>query len=182
MARRQYQRAGRRSTASREVERQAYVAARNIFRNAVKKAQESSWKQLCQMVDADPWGLPYRLVLKRLGAKRAIPAERELAIAVALFPQSPVVQWAPEDLQPYLDFSVDELTAALFRTPRGKAPGPDFVLDEILTQLVRARPEMVLKMFNKCLKEGVFPRQWKRARLVFLSKGKDKPPGEPGSY
>lgn len=182
MARRRYQRAGRRSIVNRESERNAYSTARNEFRNAVKKAQESSWKQLCQMVDTDPWGLPYRLVMKRLGVRRSIPTEREMAIAEALFPQCQAVQWAPEELQPYLDISMDELTAALLRTPRGKAPGPDYVPDEVLTRIVKDRPEMVLRMFNQCLKEGVFPRQWKRARLVLLSKGKDKPPDEPGSY
>lgn len=93
-----------------------------------------------------PGGSPYRLVLKRLGAKRAIPLERELTIVEALFPQSPTIQWAPEELQPYLNFSANQLTVTLQRTPREKAPGPDYVPDEILEETGGL----------------VFPGQWKR--------------------
>jgi len=36
-------------------------------------------------------------------------------------------------------------------------------------------------MYSRCLAEGVFPKQWKRAKLVLLRKG-DKPLDDPSSY
>lgn len=34
------------------------------------------------------------------------------------------------------------------------------------------RPHMLLKMYNACLTEGVFPEVWKRQKLVLIDKGK----------
>lgn len=127
-ARRRYQRAGQRSNCgTREEKRQEYSAARKRFRHAIRKAQEDSWSQLCRAVDADPWGLPYKLVMKKLGTKTSIPEELELTIAKALFPQSPKIGWAPlqQRISAVPKLSTIELTEALNRTPRGKAPGPD---------------------------------------------------------
>lgn len=128
----------------RETERQAYAAAGFNFRTTVKKSQERSWEELCQAVDTDPWGLPYWLVMKKLGTKERIPEDQELVIAKALFPQCQAVHWKPEDLQPHVALLMNELQAALERIPRGKAPGPDYVPDEVLVELVKARPGMLL--------------------------------------
>lgn len=67
-ARRQYQRAGRRTgRAGREVERGPYSRVSTELKRAIRKAQEKSWAELCRSVD--PWGVPYRLVTKRLGRR-----------------------------------------------------------------------------------------------------------------
>jgi len=50
-----------------------------------------------------------------------------------------------------------------------------------LKAAIKAAPELFLETYNTCLKEGSFPRIWKRQRLVLLPKGK-KPPDEPSSY
>jgi len=67
------------------------------------------------------------------------------------------------------------------RIPRGKAPGPDGVPDLIIRNVARHKPEILRVIFNKCLKESVFPRPWKTAKLVLLRKG-DKPLEDPSSY
>jgi len=73
-ARRLFQRTRKRRgpDACRELE-QASREAMKALRIAIKKSQEDCWKKLCQSVENDPWGLPYRLVMKRLTTKRPIP-------------------------------------------------------------------------------------------------------------
>lgn len=66
--------------------------------------------------------------------------------------------------------------------PRNKAPGSDYISNEIVTALAKARPSMLLDLYNECLETGRFPRRWKVARLVLLFKSKEKPPEEPSSY
>ncbi|KAL4089758.1 hypothetical protein QTP88_024729 [Uroleucon formosanum] len=168
MARRRYQRAGRRDDAERRVrEREAYSAARKELRRAIRLAQIESWKKLCLLVDEDPWGLPYRVVMKKLGAKTRLPEGQELDIANALFPSR------PEHGRIGLDG---------FQAAWGKAPGPDYIPNEVVAKLVRARLAMLLDLFNKCLVMGIFPARWKVARLVLLYKGNNKPRAEPSSY
>lgn len=65
--------------------------------------------------------------------------------------------------------------------PRGKAPGPDGVPDEVIRVIVQVRPDLLLPTFNECLKKGVFLNSWKVATLVLLRKG-DKPLDLPSSY
>ncbi|KAL4121042.1 hypothetical protein QTP88_013627 [Uroleucon formosanum] len=188
MARRRYQRAGRRDDAEgRAREREAYSAARKELRRAIRLDQIESWKKLCLLVDEDPWGLPYRVVMKKLGAKTRLPEGQELDIANALFPSRPEVTWsvgaapAHPDLQAEL-FSMDELSLMASRLPGGKVPGPDYIPNEVVAELARARPAMLLDLFNKCLVMGIFPARWKVARLVLLHKGNNKPRAEPSSY
>ncbi|KAL4090895.1 hypothetical protein QTP88_025653 [Uroleucon formosanum] len=140
MARRRYQRAGRRDDAEgRAREREAYSAARKELRRAIRLAQIESWKKLCLLVDEDPWGLPYRVVMKKLGAKTRLPEGQELDIANALFPSRPEVTWsvgaapAHPDLQAEL-FSMDELVLMASKLPGGKAPGPDYIPNEVAPQ------------------------------------------------
>ena len=62
------------------------------------------------------------------------------------------------------------------------APGPDGIPAEVLKRAVKVIPGILLSMFNACLVAGVFPKQWKVARLVLLNKGKGGIPDSPSSY
>lgn len=55
---------------------------------AIKAAQEASWKQLVEAVETDTWGLPYKIVAKKIGgAAGGVEAiGREDAIVRGLFP------------------------------------------------------------------------------------------------
>ncbi|KAL4082656.1 hypothetical protein QTP88_029717 [Uroleucon formosanum] len=98
--RRRYQSCLRRSGQTDvEEARCRYSAARRALRIAIKQAKEKAWADLCSSVDTDPWGKPYRLVMKKFGAKNpaADARSREAAIADALFPAAPMTCW---DLAP----------------------------------------------------------------------------------
>jgi hypothetical protein len=40
---------------------------------AIKKAKESSWKDLCHQVQKDPLGLPYKLIMVKLTRPHRFP-------------------------------------------------------------------------------------------------------------
>lgn len=63
----------------------------------------------------------------------------------------------------------------------GQSARAGWIPNEVLRVVVNARPEMFTNIFNQCLSDGNFPKQWKRARLVLLKKG-DKPADRPSSY
>ncbi|VVC42616.1 Hypothetical protein CINCED_3A018218 [Cinara cedri] len=190
-ARRAYQRSRGRRVATEGVEelRRAFQDERKSLRLAIRKAQEHSWRELCRAVENDPWGLPYKLVTKKLrtGNSGAQACGREAMIVDGLFPDDPPVDWARVPLPraggmlaPL--FSATELEAAACHLPPGKAPGPDGVPNVVLKRACEMIPAVLLDVFNRCLGQGEFPRMWKRAKLVLLHKGADKPPDEPSSY
>jgi len=195
-ARRRYQRAGRRADMpGREAAFEAYNRVRKELRLAIRKAQEKSWQELCNTVESDPWGVPYKIVTKRLGRRFPVMEDPMIAqIARGLFPALPLVDWGLVPATPSVCteliehevstplFTADELLRAVGKLPLGKAPGPDSIPNEVIRLAVRRSPEIFLATFNACLIKNVFPPRWKRAKLVLLHKGADKPLDQPSSY
>lgn len=73
--------------------------ARKLLSNSIKAAKERSWSDLIATVDKDPWGKPYRTVMKRLRRSKLIPGielpDRLELVVDALFPSSPAFTRAP---------------------------------------------------------------------------------------
>ncbi|ERL84642.1 hypothetical protein D910_02070, partial [Dendroctonus ponderosae] len=93
-----------------------------------------------------------------------------------LFPTFPVIQWQRHDIDKgkIPTFTREELNRAASEMKNKKAPGPDSVPPEIVIESVKAQGELILRVFNKCLVDGNFPKIWKEARLVLIEKpGKD---------
>jgi len=51
--------------ASTDEESKAKAAKRDLV-HAIKREKETSWKNICDQVQKDPWGLPYKLVMDKL--------------------------------------------------------------------------------------------------------------------
>lgn len=173
--RRNYTRARRRGTAVAENE--AYKNARKKLRTAIAKSKKNLWEQLRDDVNKDPFGLGYKLVMKKLGARSQsseMDEETMRHIVVSLFPThedrgDTMVAEGAIQLTP---FSLLELQTAAKGLKNGKAPGPDGIPAEVLKEIALYRPQMLLKMYNNCLEEGIFPKTWKKQHLVLIDKGK----------
>ncbi|KAL4083153.1 hypothetical protein QTP88_028519 [Uroleucon formosanum] len=191
--RRSYHRAARRreSHEQLDVHRTAYKVKRKILRQAIRSSQTKCWSDLCRSVDFDPWGLPYKVVTKRIGRRRPGIEARgmESEIADHLFPNPPATDWALEPHPPETaedetveDFTLAELAQACKRLPPGKATGPDGIPNEVLAKVFLRKPNILLSVYNNCLANTTFPSRWKESRLVLLHKGPSKPTTEPSSY
>lgn len=104
--------------------------------------------ELCRSVHSDPWGVPYRLVTKRLGRRfPALDQNTTLNVACGLFPLLPLTDWdcIPmngtatavlmnlSDIHTYMPlFTIDEVARAVAKLPSGKAPGPDLVQTKMI--------------------------------------------------
>ena len=77
-----------------------------------------------------------------------------------------------EDTEDLEIFTRNELETAAKHIKNNKTPGPDEIPFEIMKIIAEERPEALLKMFNFCLMEGLFPSEWKIQKLVLISKGK----------
>jgi len=184
--------------------RSEYTTAKKRLRAAILESKKRCWSDLCAKVDNDPWGKPYKIVMGKLGSRNrgADSKGREAEIADFLFPAAPVTNWseAPspavhnifEAFDPDLNtldftmviprFTADELTRAVRRLSPRKAPGPNGLPNEVLKMFAVSRPQAALRIYNDCLTALTFPPRWKRARLVLIRKGPDKPPDQPSSY
>ncbi|KAL4083690.1 hypothetical protein QTP88_029006 [Uroleucon formosanum] len=157
---------------------------------AIKRGKEQAWKRLCDLVDREPWGTAYKIVMGKLQRKRPIPElttpGRLDKIISGLFPthrDREETQWPNECHRQATAEAIrrEELEIAVSSLKRNKAPGLDGVTNEMGKLVARKFSDMLLATYNKCLLEGKFPRKWKTARLVLIRKG-DKPLDDPSSY
>lgn len=171
--RRAYQRRGRR-TGDKESEKEEYNREKKELRSLIRKSQEKAWGELIARNEGDVWGMPFRLVMKKLarGPRDAYTRGKEEEIAEHLFPGAATTDWNEIALTgphgfpiPLLDevhtrpFDEAELARAAKRLPGGKAPGPDMIHNEVLKIFIREDPEAMLALFNRCKGALAFPTE-----------------------
>ncbi|XP_053975327.1 uncharacterized protein LOC128874492 [Hylaeus volcanicus] len=182
--RRLAQRAPRRTEASdRSAE---YRAAKKTLNRAIKDSKARCWRELCDEANRDPWGQAYKLITRRIRspvAQGTLDAATTERVVDGLFLNNPARDFysEPGDRDVVPTFILEELQSVVGSLKPRKAPGPDGIPAEALKMVARLHPDLLLKMYNTCLRGGVFPSPWKDARLVLISKGKGAS-DSPSSY
>lgn len=158
-----------------------YRDARRELRKLIKNAKQHSWNELIKTTEDDPWGLPYKIVLNKLrlaaqGLSEELDGAELEKMLASLFPtgevHDPYAEWVGREIpEGFAGVSSAEVEAALRRGNAGKAPGPDGITLAILKQSPPILVGYIADTFSTCLREGIFPSEWKRARLVLIPKG-----------
>lgn len=106
------------------------------------------------------------------------------ALLDKFFPPSPEVVPQPvaEPSQHRLEITADKVEYAISRLSPNKAPGLDGLTGAMARSLWKAIPDWILALFQACVREGVFPEDWKKANLTILLKGQDRDSYDVGSY
>lgn len=168
------------------IEAAEFKDAKRALKIAIASSKKAKWEELRSDLNNNPWGLGYKIVLQKLGARSPVPdLESDVVtnIVDSLFPTHPLQPATVEntDREPLPLFTEDELKAAAKSLKANKAPGPDGVPTEVLKLLAIERPNILLSMYNSCLSEGYFPERWKKQKLTLISKGKGDP-AQPSAY
>lgn len=72
-------------------------------------------------------------------------------------------------------FTKQEIQTALEKIDPRKAPGEDAINSEVLLRIFRSFPIFFTEVYNKCLKNGHFPKHWKRSIIQPIVKpGKEE--------
>ncbi|KAL0111284.1 hypothetical protein PUN28_012887 [Cardiocondyla obscurior] len=189
---RAFTRCRRRRRSTQEEVDQAYEDYREARRNlriAITAAKTAAWAELMETIDSDPWGRPYKIIsgqYRRRGppATEMLESQQITEIVTTLFPRDTsqaVIPTPLEDIdsgeeeeQEDPTVTEEEITRAIKGIKANKAPGPDNVPGKIITLAADILLPRLCRVFTRLLREGVFPREWKRASLVLIPK-----PGKP---
>lgn len=156
-----------------------YKEAKKALKKAIWISKKEKWISLSKEIDNDPWGKAYQILMgkfTRPNANQGHSAQEMEEIVDVLFPAHPKrADDPPLQVNETPLFSAEELARATGSMKNGKAPGPDGVPAEALKEAVRASPQLMLNMYNSCLKAGIFSQRWKRQKLVLIDKGKGGP-------
>jgi len=79
------------------------------------------------------------------------------------------------------EVSGEEVVWAVRKMGTRKAPGPDGIPGRLWVLALDFIGERLRRLYTECLRQGVFPQEWRRARLVLLHK-EGKEAGSPSAY
>jgi len=68
------------------------------------------------------------------------------------------------------EFTIDEIRRVIEGMDNKKAPGEDGITAEIFKQTFKILPKSITAMYNGCLKNGIFPEIWKKAKIIPITK------------
>lgn len=167
----------------------AYKQAKKDLRDAIAKAKSEAWSEMVKSIEADPWELSYRLVLKKLRRSTTVVTENMApqtldTILDTLFPSS-VTEVATEELWKSVwnkDLTVtpqETRRAIIGRATKSSAPDPDGIKAIAWRKVPECVMSSIGRCFNACLSEGTFPNKWKKARLALIPKGPGNEAGRP---
>ena len=161
--------------------RERYRVLRQSLKKTIKARKRECFMQLCDEADNTPWGMAYKVVMKKLKAfKRPAPTDpRQLeAIVKSLFPQQqtgPAYGLEVNPVPQAIDhIDIVELTAAAKRIKSNITPGPDGIPNQALKLAIALQPQAFVELYNNCLTYGSFPTLWKKQKLLLIPKGTSK--------
>ncbi|GBP65881.1 Retrovirus-related Pol polyprotein from type-1 retrotransposable element R1 [Eumeta japonica] len=181
---------------SREAAARAdFQQSRGRYRRSMRETQKAYFVKIADNGNVNPWGIAYRAATGRCTAPRNIINGLALAEGFAgdtVGAMSGMLRPLCPDDDPARDTRYHALVKVMATmVPSGRdavtvggvelgrivgslsntAPGMDEISAAIVKHLWRAvQPEFV-RVYEKCVQEGVFPRVWKNGRLLVIPKG-----------
>ncbi|GIY54783.1 probable RNA-directed DNA polymerase from transposon BS [Caerostris darwini] len=67
-------------------------------------------------------------------------------------------------------FTEQEIGSVISNIKPNKSPGPDSIPGELVKEMYYANKVWFMALLNRLLEDGVFPKEWKRANVVFIPK------------
>lgn len=166
---------------------QLFKELRRELKARIVQSKKECFQELIDAADTDPWGTAYKIVTASSKISRN-PMETcpilLRKIVETLFPQHPpkpmigISENTPENIP---RITTAELTEALLKIRIKTAPGIDSIPNIAIKTAAEMNPNLFIDTFDSCLKEGIFPKKWKKQQLILLPKP-GKPPGDPSSY
>lgn len=199
-ARRHWQRARARDSSNVGELGREYHRKQLEYNRSILDAKDHHWRQFVgDEGNAHPWGHVYRFCRGRRkhtmlsaikmadGTLTSTRAESVRVLLESFFPARPIDSVDVANGVDPAQVSVsalthDEVDVAVHVARRDKTPGPDGLTSSIVRRLWLAAPDTVLRLFERCRSEGVFPSCWKESRLVILPKSPDKDATDPRTY
>lgn len=175
-ARRKYVRARRRmewEPESCEAALKTYSEAKKTLTKEITRSKRAAWNDFCDSVRNDIWGKPYKIITEKIGRRRVLIPETAAKAAIKrLFPQgeNPDREHLEVEENEIPKTEAAEVMVAAERMATGKAPGPDGIPPEAVKTLALRWPQVLADLTDQTFREGVFPREWKKANLILIPK------------
>ena len=152
-------------------------------------------KSVVKELNKEPWGKPYQIVMKKLRPKTlptTITLEPRILdkIVGELFPEAgPRAENRDRtgrqgNSETNINIELRELALLAFqkKTKRSVTPGIDGIHMKVFGVCANFISEDVVIMYNNCLEQGKFPKEWKTSELILIPKRGNKDDNSASTY
>jgi hypothetical protein len=173
-----------------------YFEGKRHYQSKLQEEKFKSWQKYCSSTDeSNPWNAIYKTAsgksrsttclttLQRPDGTFTLDTESTTRHMLDYFvPEdsetndSVVHKQTREKIEGPIDteddkpFSREEIAAVIKKFNPKKAPGEDGLTSEIILHVFNSFPYFLTEVYNKCLEEGCFPKQWKKSSIVPIIK------------
>jgi len=178
--------------------RPEYNAARNNYLKTIRKAKDTAWRAFAEQINSNPWGKAFSWA-KRGSKARTVPStmtrgdgtststisETADLLLGSFFPGETepceLKREGPLEVYPN-EIDGQRVKAAIWRMSPLKAPGSDGISAAILRKAWPIIGDDITRLFDRCIREANFPKEWRTAKLVVIPKPGKKDMSNPKSY
>jgi len=185
----------------RQERKDQYMEGLRQYRSKINMQKIESWKEFCNITDgSNPWNTVYKLAAGKLRNQNSLSTLQKEDGTYTTNLESTVKymlqQFFPDDrkendneeqqqlrkkmLEPPetsddMEFTQEEIRGVLKGFSPKKSPGEDGLTSEIIKRVFRLLPCSFTNLYNKCLKNGCFPKIWKNSVIIPIVKpGKER--------
>jgi ribonuclease HI len=191
----------------RERRKEVYLKLRREYKTELKKARTSSWKEYCNVIASiNPWSQVYKLasgknrtnnimttIKKPDGTETTNLNETLNTILDYILTEEKEIDnlhhqtvWKaieePIFNEDDVDFSREEIKNVIDSFNQKKAPGIDGFTGGIYQRMIQLFPRTTTTIYNQCLKRGCFPKKWKVAKVILITKPTKEKSLDPSKY
>ena len=197
--RRLYQRT-RNNGELRQKRKTQYFESKATYADTIRREKIRSWKEYCDVSTAsNPWGAIYKKAAKKRNTSSHITtlckADGTLTSDTKETLSLMTETFAPRDnrgddneyhkqIRDLFEQPANTADEQEFTTPeirniieniKNKAPGEDGITSVIYNHAFKTVPTFITTIYNSCLKQGIFPTEWKKAKIIQIIKtGKER--------
>lgn len=180
----------------RESRKIIYQQGKRNYQNAIKQNKFNSWKEYCNITtSSNPWNAAYKIAsgkirntsilstLKKSDGTYTEGLADTMNYVIDQFTQEDNENTdsayhiqirhnieEPPNTNNDKSFTTNEIGDIIENMNSKKAPGDDGVTADLLQQVFSIVPTYVTAVYNKCLDVGIFPSQWKKAKIILIVK------------
>ena len=191
----------------RERRKEVYLQLRREYKTELKKARTSSWKEYCNVAASiNPWSQVYKLATGKNRTNNIMttiknPDGTETSnlnqtlntiLDYILTEEKEIdnlhhqIIWKATEEPIYtdddVDFSREEIKNVIDSFNQKKAPGIDGFTGGIYQRFFQLFPRTTTTIYNQCLKGGCFPKKWKIAEVILITKPMKEKSLDPSKY
>jgi hypothetical protein len=205
--RRLYQRT-RKNEELRESRKQKYFEENKKYQFEIRKEKFNSWKEYCNVTSSsNPRSEVYKLATGKVRSNSIMTTLRKsdgtetssaLETMNTMLDHLITVERGEEETYYHknirnvteepiqtcddTEFTQGEMKQTIESFNGKKAPGVDRITSGIFLQAFNIFPRVVTAIYNQCLKRGCFPRRWKIAKIIPITKPGKENSMEPSKY